>query len=271
MSWNKPSNTNVVQPKAKKNVPSWVFWAIGVVIVGIVGTWWLMSPDADDGSRVADKQDKTIKDLGKGVKPKSQAKEPQGNAESVAKTKPKEKMDVFVGPPPTVIKKSNKPPFKLPEVPKRTFSTGLEQQISWIINSKPGDMPPLFIPLDDEDMKDLPAILISKSEIKEGDSEALAECKKSVDFAKKEMVKFIKEGGDPNEFLRYYHNELHRCYEWREEAIRQASEIYDKEPALCKDFIKKINEKFEAEGIMPIEKDMFGDEEEDQDQQASPN
>lgn len=265
MAWNRPSAESAAQRQVKKSkVGAW-YAVLGasclVLVAGLV--WFMMSSDDGAAKQSREKGGKIIK-AAKAAKA-AKSSPPTSDAEGQAKKNAEQKMDVFAGPKPTPIKKAEKP-LNLPPVPKRTFSTGVEQVMSWIFNAKPGGMPPILPPMSDEELKELPSILVSKCEIGKDDSEALANCKETVNFAKKEMMKYIREGGDPQEFLRYYHNELRRCFEWREEAIRQAEEVWNEDHSLGKDFIKRINEKFSSEGIMEIEPDIFGDDDEPEQQ-----
>lgn len=158
-----------------------------------------------------------------------------------------------------------RPPIKVRELTpeewdrltNRTFKTGTEQLMSWVFATEVGDMPMPIPHISEEDRQNIVAILISKNEISENDSERTKECKNAVAAAKKEMIKYLKEGGDPDEFLQYYHQELKRAFEVRNEAINQIQEVWDEDPALGEEFLDKINEKFESEGIKAIRKEQF--------------
>ena len=154
--------------------------------------------------------------------------------------------------------------FEKPEVVKSTapihidiytnryFKTGVEQVMGWVFTCKLGDMPPPLPTFSEEDRMNLAAILISKNEIKDGDDEKAAETKEMVDFAKREMMAFIKEGGDPQQFMEYYHAELRKANEYRTLAVAQAEEIYGDDPEMAQKFIDKINETLDEKGIRPI-------------------
>ena len=158
-----------------------------------------------------------------------------------------------------------KPPIKLrtltPEewdrLTNRTFRTGTEQLMSWVFSTEVGDMPMPIPPIGDEDRRNIVAILISRNEILESDSERTKECKAAVAAAKKEMMQYLKEGGDPDDFLQYYHQELRRAFEVRNDAISQIQEVWDEDPALGEAFLDRINEKLGSEGIKVINKEQF--------------
>ena len=145
--------------------------------------------------------------------------------------------------------------------PHQTFKTGMEQLMSWVFSTEVGEMPMPIPPIPEEDLNNIAAILTSKNEVDEKDSERAAECKALVDYAKKEMIKFIKDGGEPDDFLRYYHRELRKAFEMRNEAIDQVEALRAEDPELAIAFAKRINEKFEEEGIKRIEE--YPDEEDE--------
>ena len=155
--------------------------------------------------------------------------------------------------------------FEPPEIPKaaepvyidrftnRYFKTSVEQVMGWVFTCKPGMMPPPLPAFSDEDYDQLASILISKCEIKESDDEKAVEAKESVDFAKKEMMKYIREGGDPQEFMNYYHKFLHEASDYRDLVVDQAQKIYEEDPKLAEDFLKEVNAKLDDKGIVRVE------------------
>ena len=63
----------------------------------------------------------------------------------------------------------------------RTFKTGVEQLMSWVFTVEVGDMPMPIPPIGEDDREQMAAILVSKNEIKESDSEMAAFAKEQVD------------------------------------------------------------------------------------------
>lgn len=139
-----------------------------------------------------------------------------------------------------------------PGYTNRTFKTGVEQLMSWVFTVEVGDMPMPIPPIGDDDREQLAAILVSKNEIKEGDSEMAAFAKEQVDYAKKEMAEFIKQGGDPDEFLQYYFGQLRHAFEFRNEAQQQYYDMLEEDPELADEFARKVNESFDEKGIKHI-------------------
>lgn len=134
----------------------------------------------------------------------------------------------------------------------RVFKTGSEQLMSWVFTCELGMMPPPLPKLTKEERDTLPAVLISKNQINSEDNERVAAAKAIVDVAKREMMKFIKQGGDPDDFLRYYHEELNRAFEYRNLAIDQIAEVAETDGDLARELGQKINEKLASEGIKTI-------------------
>ena len=139
----------------------------------------------------------------------------------------------------------------------RTFRTGLEQTMSIMFSTEPGDMVLPPFPMSDEDKKDIVAILISKNEVTDKDDEMTAICKQQVDRAKKEMAKYIGDGGDPEGFLNYYFQELRLAFDKRNDAIDQLRETKEEDPELAEELRQEINKKFEEDGIKPINKEAY--------------
>ena len=155
------------------------------------------------------------------------------------------------------IKKRELTPEEWDRLTNRVFQTGTEQLMSWIFTTEVGDMPMPIPPISKEDRENIVAMLISKNEIKDTDSERVKDCKEQVQLAKKEMIKYLKEGGDPDDFLQYYYQELKSSFELRQDAIRLAEELYEEDPEAGSEYVDKINERFADQGIKPIRKEQF--------------
>ena len=150
-----------------------------------------------------------------------------------------------------VVEQASEPVY-INKYTNRYFKTGVEQVMGWVFTCQLGNMPPPLPTLADDDRENLVAILLSHNEIKDSDDEAAADAKETVDFAKQEMMRFIKEGGDPQEFMEYYHAELRKASDYRCLVVDQAEALYEEDPELCQEFIEKVNEKLDEHGIRPI-------------------
>lgn len=152
---------------------------------------------------------------------------------------------------------------------KRVFSTGVEQLMSIMFTCKPGNMPFPLVQIPDADYENLAAILITKNEIDEDDTEDIKRCKETVMEVKKEMMSYIRQGGDPDDFMAYYHAKLLKDFEYRNEAMRLAQESYEEDPALGRAFVEKINAQLGEEGILPLSmSDVSPDEESDEESEV---
>lgn len=134
----------------------------------------------------------------------------------------------------------------------RTFKTGVEQLMSWVFSTTVGDMPMPIPSIGEEEKKNIVGILMSDNPITDLDDEKSKFCKENVMAAKKEMMKYLKEGGDPDEFLQYYFQELKYAFDKRNEARSQIQEAWEEDPEVGKEFLKRVNESFAEEGIKII-------------------
>jgi len=136
--------------------------------------------------------------------------------------------------------------------PKKVFATATEQVLSWLCHTELGEPPMPPPPLPDGDMANLAQILITKNEIKDDDPPEVANAKQMVNAAKKEMMKFIREGGNPDEFMQYVFREQKKAFETRSMAREMCDELADEDPKLAKEFAVKANAKLADQGILPI-------------------
>lgn len=137
----------------------------------------------------------------------------------------------------------------------RVARTGTEQVLLNVFSKELGDMPMPMPNLSERQLSKLVEVLISKNEIKESDTEQVAMDKETLQLAKKEMQKYIREGGDPQEFLNYYHRQLVNAYFTRKEAEKMLKKMVTDGEDLK--FIKtvrdKFNQRFDEDGIKHVE------------------
>jgi hypothetical protein len=136
----------------------------------------------------------------------------------------------------------------------RTFSSGVEQVMSWIFTTRLGDLPPPLPQLSIYDEVHLAEIIINKNEINENDNESTKYCKEMVTLAKKELIQYIKEGGDITGFLTYYRDQLKEAYHSYNSARRMVLEAYrtESDRELCDLYLNRINEELSQKGIKKI-------------------
>ena len=147
---------------------------------------------------------------------------------------------------------------KLSKKVKPIFKNHSEQLLSWICETEPGTMPMPMPTLGKEAREKIVFDLLEKNDPLPTDGEDTAALKGVLKEAKAEMLRHLKDGGDPNEFLQYYDDQLRRCFEYRLEALRQVAELGEEDRDLARDFLKKLNERFGVEGIKFISEDEAG-------------
>lgn len=139
-----------------------------------------------------------------------------------------------------------------PETTNRLFRTALEQVMGWVFTTELGDMPPPLPPIPDYDLVHLEEILNQKTTIYETDTDKQANEKDTVDCVKKELKKFIDKGGAPEDFLKYYHDELNNAYQERSMAQQQVMKIMQEDPAVAMEYMKEVNESLAGKGIKGV-------------------
>ena len=133
--------------------------------------------------------------------------------------------------------------------PPSVFQSGTEQVLNMVFNCEVGALPAPLPRLSDVERKNIWNILKSRMEAKEDDSEATVDAKQMIDFAKKEMLEFIKQGGDPDDFLDFYHRELRKAHELREVFKRELENAVEERPEEAAAMYRKMNEKLSESGI----------------------
>ena len=238
--------------KCDSSTPKWVLLLIGLVVIVAAAClmWFLFSCGSNNASStdkakrvIATEPTQRIKNTQYRVQYQKPAKTGDKLADALAEVEAAE----------NALTINAAPKIKIPPgYTNRTFKTGVEQLMSWVFTTEVGDMPMPIPAISDEDRKQLAVILVSKNEIKDGDSERVIFAKESVDYAKEEMRKFITQGGDPDEFLQYYFSQLRHAFEFRNEAQQQYYDLQEEDPELAEDFAKKVNKRFDEKGIKRI-------------------
>ena len=146
---------------------------------------------------------------------------------------------------------------KIPLAPKtnRIFRTGIEASMARIFMTQLGDPPPppftTAIPLRDE--AHLAEILIAHNPVLETDTEAQKASKEMVALAKKEMMDYIRNGGNPEDFLKYYHGKLKEAFEFRRESMKSLIQVSRDDPSITAEYLDRLNKELADKGIKQIE------------------
>lgn len=256
MAWNRPKEVQSAKCEARsaKNRLRRVCLALGVLCIVVGGATWLLWPEGGRGEGVAAKGRGRIHEVkpakAKVLPEEKSAKKPKGRPKTV-----EEAVAQVEEAPKPVMKMRRLSPEEWDRLTNRTFKTGTEQLMSWVFSTTPGDMPMPIPNISEEDRQNLVSILISKNKIAEKDDEKTAFCKEQVDLAKKEMAKYIGDGGDPDDFLQYYFQELKLAFDKRNDAISTLQETGEEDPELAELMRVEINKKFEEQGIKAINKE----------------
>ena len=134
----------------------------------------------------------------------------------------------------------------------RLFRSGIEQVMGWIFTTEVGEMPPPLPRISDFDIVHLQEIFDSKNEVGKTDTQKQADVKNTVDFAKAELKKYLEKGGDPDEFLKYYHDQLKTAHQHRQIVQDQVMKVLQEEPERAEDFLRDANKGLAELGIKAV-------------------
>lgn len=254
MAWNRPSANGPTIQK-KRGLSPVVKGLLGGGIVAVVlgaAFYFLFSGDDAPAPSTKHQASRTIKEATPAPAPK-----PVPEEEPAAKPKPeKPKPKSYRNLSPEEREKQYEKDLAETPIPantNRTFRTGLEQLISWVFTVEPGDPPPPPLPMvSDFDLVHFEEILNLKNEAKKDDDEATVATKETVDYVKGELKKYVEKGGDPQEFLQYYRDQLDNAYQKRKMMQDQVVEIIKGDPSLAADYLKEVNARLAEEGIKPV-------------------
>ena len=249
-----PNKSTQVGPKrsaCKRHVGCWL--VLSAIVLGGAGLLWLWNggpvntPKADVPKKVAAEappKKATSPEQGKAAKqPESVAKKPERPAMS---REEREK---------AAYKRIVETPLDLTPKTNRIFRTGIEASMARIFMTRRGDPPPppFTTAITIRDEVHLAEILTAANPVLDTDTQAQADSKEMVEFAKKEMVGFVKNGGDPEEFLEYYRGKLQEAFDVRRESMVSLMKFAREEPELAAEYLVRINASLAEKGIRTIE------------------
>ena len=249
MAWNR-SEPGASQPTPKKK-PSALHGVIAgaVVVAAAVAVFFVMSGKDEKPKAKVEKEAGRIKE----VKP---AAAPTNAVEVVkdAKQIRREKLAAMTGEERRkfLLDELAKKPINLKSKVNKPYRNGTEQIMAKIFMTKPGNMPPPLPRLPIRDELHMAEILISPLEVFEEDTQYVKEAKQAVETAKAELRKYIKEGGDVESFLDYYHKQLVQSHREWHDAQRAAMKLIKTDPDLAPAYVKQVNERLASRGIKPL-------------------
>ena len=265
MAWNRPTEETGNREQGRgeqRNVHLKGLVAGAIVVFGaVVAAWWLW-PTRESASEASQPRTRQR------IKEVTPAAAPTNKVE-VAKPKPKDPHEGMVRASNGVWHPKGRPyrfDWTAPHsvVTNSYFAklagqsaaqTGTEEILENIFMCERGDMPrPLPLALPEEDIRNMANILISRDEITDKDSEELAVSKDLLNKVKDELQKYIKSGGEVEDFILDYQEELERTFIKRNDAQLYLHEMVEngESPDIIKAMTEKINGDFEKEGIKPV-------------------
>lgn len=135
---------------------------------------------------------------------------------------------------------------------KRVFESATESVLHMLASTVPGDMPPPIPNLPK--FEDLKKILETTIVVHKGESEAREIAKENVATLKAHLEEHIKNGGNPDDFVKTYRNWLHECAVKRRDYERLVRKTLKTEgKAQAKADLQELNSRLKAEGIKQIE------------------
>lgn len=133
-----------------------------------------------------------------------------------------------------------------------------EQLLLQLVCCPLGHPPKPISRIPEYEMKKFLDILNAPPEQREDDDEDELLAKDAIADAKKELAAYVSQGGKPDDFIKYYQHELENACEMRNEAMNEIHRIAEeeKDSALARQFMTKVNEMFKEEGILEIDMDI---------------
>lgn len=260
MGWNGSRQTSVAEPRkgvARKGprIGAWVVlpFLLAVVAGGVLVMF--CSREGEGHSRTAAGRRGLIREVEPAIPTNRVAVAAEPVAEEDERGKRREMLKAMSPEERLAFLKDQIRHIRLPENPSsnRTFRTAVEQRLAAIFTTEVGAKPPLMpTKLNLYDRLHLAEILISDNPVIGTDSERAKEAKDVVQQAKKEFMTFIREGGDPDEFIEYYHGQLVQAHDEWTMAWQTTMETIRKDPEIAPEYVKRVNERLAAKGIRRI-------------------
>ena len=133
------------------------------------------------------------------------------------------------------------------------FKNSTEQLLSMIFTCELGNTPPPLPRITNVTKEQLEAILASPNVVGEKDSAKVADAKRTVELAKKELKDYLDKGGDVNEFMAYYRGQLLQAHNlWKDEQVAMMKTCREEDPEVARAMLEATNKRLSEKGIKPI-------------------
>ena len=251
MSWNKPSS--VPQPPPKKSAPPalkrGLLAGLLVVALGALGLYLFSNGEATSSS-LQKKERGRIKEVAPAAAPKSPEVEKEGKRESVGGSKAGKKGKEAL---PSERRQLTGAALRIAEAEKLGIKPKFEHESECFLAmyAEPGKpVPPP--PISKQLIEDMKQALIEPIRVEEGDSEETAALKSVVQGMKKELIAFIKDGGDIEGYFKELDKRQQHEYDMYAEANTSLMKMVndpDASPEESYEYFKKVNETLDQRGI----------------------
>lgn len=265
MAWNRPQQIEERAQPNRSATKRTLGLSVGFAVV-LVAALFFVSRTAGPGKAPLHKG--TVKrDKTSAASRQESPRVKDADAKSVTRpASPTNRIEALLSQDPVRIRRNSTNAFMMGRGPK-AFRNGTEQLICRVFCCPLGTMPAPLPTLPEEDMKHILKVLTDQNQIKPDDSDEIATQKEILEDARLEMARYVNDGGDPNEFLRFYHKQLVKAFEFREAAIAELNRIKEEEHdlSLARQMLEKVNERLKSDGIVLVSADACGgleDEEE---------
>lgn len=262
MSWNgsgyKNGTGGAKAPIRKAKSPSaWrgAVAGIAVVVVAVIGLWYVMSGKMKPDDAEADAKNRTIKEVKSAAAPTNAAPVVAGKPKKVFKTYIDERgIERYEGGL-RVVKHWVKPPQDQMNTNPHLFENHAEFEILGLVTTKPGTF---MLDIDYNKRTFEPAFIESlkhKIEILPDDSEEVKDQKLAVIEAKKTLEEAYKRGEDVTAIMNEARKELVKLNRYREQLIETATEALSKDGTSDKDlndWVDAMNKMLTDNGLKPV-------------------
>ena len=242
--------------------------AILVALLAAIGgaCWWLGRGKASSPAKRKPRATERIPEYpSRPVVANSATNAPAAEESKIAETEDKETK-------PKPFNPNEPPPGLLPNEPWRSgrkkvhkvqyvsrnenkiYRNATEQALLDIFSCEVGDPPLPLTNLPKDEISDIMKILQSPNPITEKDVEDTKLGKEILEATKKELLKYVKEGGNPDDFLSYYHGILEKAYKKRMVATEEIYKVLNEQndPEIAREMLKRVNRELREEGIRPL-------------------
>ena len=231
-------------------------WGVAGAVVAfcaVVAAWWLWPT----GERAGETPQPQTKQRIKEVKPKVTERQmlSQTHAEKTAKRSDLE-ISLEVSPKQTADTNQLEgvtENAKRKKVVKPRYRSTTEFVLAMLFSTKLGDPAPPLPPIPDHELDKLAEILERETTVSPEDGPTMRERKAICDLAKKELKKFLLEGGVDTEFFDYYRHKLNSYNrEWTKSQTMVDNLYNDGHVEEARSLADKINEDFEKRGFRNV-------------------